>query len=217
MSRQILLVEGRADQTFYEALCRKANRDNVKVATPKSIGGKMDTKTHAIHNLPFVLSQLEDGSIANLGLVVDADYDEEHGLGFKGTLEKIREQALSFGFERETRLQSGGFVFRHPDGLPQFGLWIMPDNRSEGMLEDFVKLSITESIQTSLHGHACNVTSKLVSPLFKKIHKSKAEVATWLAWQQKPGAHIEVTIGDGLIDLASPALLSLVSWIHAVF
>jgi hypothetical protein len=155
--------------------------------------------------------------VTNLGIVVDADYDEEHGLGFKGTLEKIREQATGFGFQHERRLHSGGFTFYHDDGLPSLGAWIMPDNRSEGMLEDFVQSSINDPTQRSLHARACKSVAALDSPLFKKIHRSKAEIATWLAWQRNPGAHIEITIGDKLVDVASPSLVAIMSWLHVVF
>jgi hypothetical protein len=217
MGQQILLVEGRADTIFYQAVCRGAGKPRVLVKPPTLIGARVDSKTNAIHQLPALLKQLNDGSITNLGLIVDADYDQEHGLGFHKTLLKVREQVKRFGFENEVRLARGGFTFSHPDGLPTIGLWIMPDNRSDGMLEDFIQSAIHDPDQRKLHETACAAVAGLAQPLFKHFHRAKAEVATWLAWQRVPGAPAESAIGNKLIDFSSAAYQSLNDWIADVF
>ncbi|MFN9914703.1 MAG: DUF3226 domain-containing protein, partial [Pirellulaceae bacterium] len=119
----------------YSSFYREKVAIAIQVMTPRNAGACVDSKTNAIHVLPTLLSQLDDASIDNLGMVVDADYRDELGLGFAHTLDKIREQVLAHGFSSEKRLQEGGFLFDHPDGLSPFGVWIMPDNRSDGMLE----------------------------------------------------------------------------------
>jgi hypothetical protein len=214
---KVLLVEGLADSAFYEALCRETRRKAIKVRSPGSFGAEVDSKTNAIHRLPLLLKQVEDGSIDRIGLVVDADYEAEHGLGFAGTLEHVRNKVIAAGFERETRIASGGFVFKHRDDLPSVGLWIMPDNQHEGMLEHFVQACIVGAEQVALHGSACAAVARLSPPLFKSFHSAKAEVATWLAWQRMPGAPVASAVGDHLIDLSSPPCRSLSAWLQAVF
>lgn len=216
MARQVLLVEGIADVAFYSSFYRERVARPIQVMTPRGAGADVDSKTNAIYVLPTLLSQLDDASIDNLGIVVDADYKKEHGLGFAHTLEKIREQVVAHGFLAEKRLQDGGFLFEHPDGLPPFGAWIMPDNRSDGMLEDFLQKSVAEN-QQALHQYASSIVEGLREPLFKPIHRAKAEVATWLSWQKMPGARVESTVGDRLINLASPECRSFDSWLRAVF
>ena len=217
MARQVLIVEGIADTTFYSAFSRESGIGTVEVMPPKSMGARVDSKSNAIHILPNFLKQLDDATIGNLGIVVDADYQAEHGLGFSDTLSKIREQVLAHGFLNEKKLAEGGFLFEHSDGLPPFGAWIMPDNRHDGMLEDFIKNSILDEQQVLLHRHASEVVGKLRSPLFKQIHRSKADVATWLSWQRMPGARLESTVGDCLIDLTAPLCIAFRSWLRAVF
>jgi hypothetical protein len=217
MVRQVLVVEGVADTTFYSAFSRESAIRTVEVTAPRSVGAGVDSKTNAIHVLPTLLRQLDDASIGNLGIVVDADYHAEHGLGFADTLAKIREQVVAHGFSTEKRLEEGGFLFEHPDGLSPFGAWIMPDNRCDGMLEDFIKDSILEEQQRLLHAHASEVVGKLRAPLFKPFHRAKADVATWLSWQRMPGARLESTVGDRLIDLTSPPCKAFSSWLRAVF
>jgi hypothetical protein len=216
MAYQVLLVEGVADVAFYSSFYRESVDRSIKVMTPRSVGARFDSKTNAIHVLPTLLSQLDDASIDNLGIVVDADYMNEHGLGFANTLDKIREKVVAHGFSREKRLQKGGFLFEHPDGLSPFGAWIMPDNKSDGMLEDFLQKTVVEH-QRALHEHARSIVGDLREPLFKSIHRAKADVATWLSWQKMPGARDESTVGDHLIDLASPECLAFESWLRTVF
>ncbi|MFO0762466.1 MAG: DUF3226 domain-containing protein [Byssovorax sp.] len=217
MARRALLVEGVADTTFYGAFAREIGIRSLDVLPPRSLGAAVDSKTNAIHILPTLLSQLDDGSLDRLGLVVDADYHAEHGLGFAATLAKIREQLVAHGFATEKRLATGGFLFEHPDGLPAVGAWIMPDNQHDGMLEDFIKASIADEQQRNLHTHASEVVGKLREPLFKPIHRSKADVSTWLSWQKMPGAGVEGTVGSKLIDLASPLCTAFSAWLETVF
>ncbi len=216
MVHQVLLVEGIADVAFYSSFYRESVARSIEVMTPRRAGACVDSKTNAIHVLPTLLPQLDDASINNLGIVVDADYRDEHGLGFADTLGKIREKVFAHGYSAERRLQEGGFLFEHPDGLPPFGAWIMPDNRSDGMLEDFLQKSVAEN-QKALHHHASSIVEGLREPLFKPIHLAKAEVATWLSWQKMPGARVESTVGEHLINLASPECRAFDSWLREVF
>jgi hypothetical protein len=213
---RVLLLEGDADVTFYLAFCREVGIKDIRAVPPRSYGAGVDSKTNAIHILPILLQQLNDGAIANRGILVDADYSSEHGLGCSGTLAKIREQLVAHGFASESPLAGGGFLFKHANGLAPVGAWIMPDNKSDGMLEDFIQNAIAREHQP-LHAHAHKIVGELRAPLFKPIHRAKAQVATWLAWQRIPGKGLESTVGDRLINLASPNCRALALWFHAVF
>lgn len=217
MGSRVLLVEGPNDTTFYEAFCRESGVRRVDVKPPGSAGAKVESKTNAIHVLPMFLQQLDDASVQNLGLIVDADYPETHGLGHAGTMFQIRQKLIEHGFKPEKRHSSGGFLFEHPDGLAPVGVWVMPNNRNNGMLEDFVQASIRDKEQIDLHEHASRVVRGLTAPRFKPIHRAKAEVATWLAWQKMPGKRLESVVGDNLIDLSSAECTALAEWLRAVF
>ena len=73
MSR-ILVVEGKQDQDFYSALCRRAGVLNVEVRSAPGSG-----KGNAIKFFEMLLKQLPGGSIKNVGVVVDADYPAGKG------------------------------------------------------------------------------------------------------------------------------------------
>ena len=110
-----------------------------------------------------------------------------------------------------------GLIVKEKGG-PRFGVWIMPDNGSDGMLEDFVRQSVEEADQAALLSAAVTVVGKLDKPLFdRKRHLSKAEVATWLAWQKIPGKGIESAAGDGLIKLNAPLVSEFNAWLKRTF
>ncbi len=180
MGARILLVEGRADTEFYTAWCSKSGR-KVDTKPPTAVGATIDSKTNALFMLPEILKQLRDGSVERLGVVVDADYKLEHGLGFDGSFKKVKDALVEGGFGHPTTVpRSSGFLFPHPDGLSPVGLWIMPDNRREGMLEDFIEASITETHELTDRGQraifslASKAVSEIKTPLFKPIHQAKA-------------------------------------------
>ena len=213
MGERMLLCEGSDDKEFYEALCREAGLKDIEVKPPAR---PVKSKTHAIQYLEVLLRQMNDGSLKRLGLVVDADYAATHGLGCAGTLDKIREKLDPAGFDRPQRLSTGGLVFEHNHKkLAPVGVWIMPDNHSEGMLEDFIKTALRSG--DALHPHACGVVSALPETRFKPIHRAKAEIATFLAWQAMPGKRLVSTVGDGLLDLAAPPCSAFTGWLRAVF
>ncbi len=85
----------------------------------------------------------------------------------------------------------------------------MPNNCAEGMLEDWIKESVEES-ETLLLDHAINTTNNLPNKKFKSIHSSKAEVATWMAWQKMPGCGFDQVIDDSLINLRSQPMMQLI-------
>lgn len=219
-SRNLLLVEGIADKSFFEEFCRIHTLDaEIRIAPAKEVGGTHNSKRGAIDLLPTLLQQLEsvDGPIQRLAMVVDADAVANGG-GFDRTITQIAPHLVNVGYTpTPVLLSTGGLVFEHPDGLPAFGLWVMPDNVSDGILEDWIAGSIHPDEQT-LFAHATAVVGGLPSPKFNALHRRKSEVATWLAWQKKPGEGIYYTVQqDGLLNPGSTLYAGLRDWLIRIF
>jgi len=213
----VLLVEGRSDESFYGSICQtSAIKAAIKVAPPRTLGGRANNKEGVFALLPTLLKQLADGSITRLGVIVDADFVAEHGLGYNRTVARITEIVGEYGYLPVLRRNVSGLLFQSTDGLPDIGLWVMPNNRDDGMLEDWVK-SIVISAEAELYDTAVKATASLTSPKFKPIHTVKAEVATWLAWQASPGRGMEHCITAGLVDQGSVRYVQLISWLTHVF
>ena len=214
-SKNILLVEGEADRAFFELICKKLALDAfVRVAAPKDLTGSHNTKEGVFNCLPTELKNLGDGHTTYLAVVLDAD-SEPNG-GFQAARDRINEIVEPFGY-RLSSGNAGGSIYQNDDGLADLGLWVMPNNAQEGMLEDWVK-SCMHSDEQTLFTYAVSAIDALPAPpKFNTIHRSKAEVATWLAWQKRPGHGLYRIVQDDLIDTGSLLYLELSAWLKHVF
>lgn len=214
-----LLVEGEADRAFFEACCRVAGLEGVvQVGPPTDFSGTGDGKANALHILPRMIESMNDGTVTHLAIIIDADFEQTNGLGFGRTWQKAADIFRDAGYNvgSHPKPQPSGFVFSHPDGLPDVGLWIMPDNSSDGFLADFVKAAIIDEEKT-LFNLAGNSVQGLQTPKFKQIHLTKAEVATWMAWQETPGQRLVGAVGNELISFQSGLAKQLIDWLKRVY
>jgi len=212
----ILVVEGTSDQTFFERLCDALGLSaTVKVAPPRALqAGAHNSKQGVFNYLPTLLRQLDDGEVRRLGVVVDADSPPNGG--FAPTQALATRTLAPFGYSLKTG-QPAGLVYAHDDGLADVGVWVMPDNQNTGMLEDWAKQCLHRQ-EHALFAHALESVQTLPEPpKFKPLQRSKAEVATWLAWQARPGHGLDRAIDDGLFDLESHGYRQLCAWLQQVF
>lgn len=82
------------------------------------------------------------------------------------------------------------------------GLWIMPDNRSSGMLENILWECAADN---DLGKHVVEATDKAKShgATIPAVHLIKAYVHCLLAWQHDPGKPYGIAIQSGYLDPSS--------------
>lgn len=216
--KQLILLEGKNDCHVVAQLLHHHHINCLDADTVNSVElieelCLKDTKSD--NQLLEALSvYLDDGTLEVLGIVIDADEDIEG-----------RWQAIS------GRLENAGTVAMpkvpNPDGtiieleqtgrVLRIGIWIMPDNKSNGMLENFLQNMITDN--DFLHTYAKDCVSKIPvdNRKFSRNHLNKAEICTWLAWQENPGRPYGVAIRAKYFDIASPYSISFTNWIKALF
>ncbi|MCX7206487.1 MAG: hypothetical protein NT086_10985 [Proteobacteria bacterium] len=217
MADRLLLVEGEADRAFFELLCRKytVDAEAIKVSPPKGLGGSWDSKQGVLNQLETQIVNLNDGHLQALAIVVDADRAPDGG--FAKTILQITTKVALQGYDSPpVALALGGLLYKHNNGLPDLGVWVMPDNASEGMLEDWIKQSVLPA-ESGLLAQAQSAVADLVVPKFKANRQSKAEVATWLAWQKQPGEGLYCIVKDDLLNSEAELHIGLVQWLKAVF
>lgn len=217
--KNVLLVEGEADRAFFEALCKRFNLTVYlpQVTTPRDAGHKFDTKQAALSVLeePY-LRQLADGTTERLAIVIDADRVIDGG-GFERTLTQLSQRLNPAGYVLRTDAESGGLLFAHNDGLNDIGAWIMPNNADEGALEHWIQTNLHPD-ESALMQHAkASIDHIPGGPKFKPLRRSKAEVATWLAWQSDPDHGLWQALKPGLLDEAAPQFQALKAWLMQVF
>lgn len=217
-STNILLVEGEADRAFFEALCQRFNLTvKVQVTTPRDAGHQRDTKQAAFSVLEKIyVRQLADESIKRLAIVIDADRATDGG-GFERTLTQLSQRLNPEGYALRTEAERSGLLFAHNNGLNDIGAWIMPNNADEGALEHWIQCNLHPD-ESALMQHAQTSIDQIPNAIkFKPIRRTKAEVATWLAWQEQPDHGLWQAVKPGLLDESAPQFLAIKAWLMQVF
>ena len=217
MQKSKLIVEGISDEYLFKKLCQKHGFNNVEIEvdTPSVFGGR-DTKQGVLNILQVVIKQLEDSYIDRLGIIVDSDYEEDGG-GVENTLRQIHDKIKDHGYSSSyKRFSNSGIYFEGEDDLPKLGVWVMPNNLDEGMLEDWM-LSICHPDEQGFLTSVVQTVTAIPSPKFKKIHEAKAISNTWLAWQKKPGQGFSSLFKEGLIDENHTNYKNWLDWMNEIF
>lgn len=226
MSKNKLFVEGNDDLIFHQAFCKVIQQSQIevkeiKVSTPKSSGiNTRDGWRSLIDGLPLIFKQLKSGDIERVGIILDADFKPDNSGGVIARYLKVIEQLTIFGYVTSKEPDFGkGDIFKHPDGLPDFGLWIMPNHQDDGMLENFIENIISSTAdQQSLLNHADKAIKELPITLFNsKLHSIKAKISTWRAWQKTPGLYLDEALDNGILDTDAQLALAFRAWLENVF
>jgi hypothetical protein len=110
----------------------------------------------------------------------------------------------------------GGLIIaRHVGGPSRLGVWLMPDNRLPGMMEDFL-LSLANP-DDKLKRHAEEVIETLPARRFPKVHYPKALLHTWLAWQEEPGTRPGLAITRKLLRHDRAEGQRFLTWLKELF
>jgi hypothetical protein len=222
MNKALLLVEGEADKSFFTEVCSRLFSElhiQIEIALTRDIGGKSNTKQGIYNHLNMLLRQQADGDIKRLAVVIDADHESVNPPdGFNNTVSKIIAIVEPYGFTlKQNQTPLSGLIFENDNGLSDFGLWVMPNNTDEGMLEDFIKACI-KTDEHSLFDHAIQSVQAVPEPKkFASHHYAKAEIATWLAWQKPPGHGLYYVVSDKLLDNDHDLFQELECWLKQIF
>ena len=207
-----LLVEGEDDQHVVWQLCAQHGLpERFSVEVPDGSVGISGL-------LEGVPSRVKTPNLRILGIMVDADQNP-----------MARWQALRDRLQDPVRLQ--GYAYRSipvmppPAGWiadepnrPRVGIWLMPDNQTPGMLEDFAARLIPE--RDALLPRAQAVLDEIDAAglrRFRAAHRPKALIHTWLAWQRDPGHPMGLAIRAGALRHDIPSAMSFVTWLRRLF
>lgn len=218
-ARGVLLVEGPSDVDFFRALLPRLELGmNVEIRPPRDYGHG-NTVTVVPTLIPELIRQLETNRIDRFAIVVDADHDS--GGGFEPRWTQLTAVLRDHGYrcpQRSPADPNSGSIFQHDDGLPAVGLWLLPDHKSNGMLEDLVLSSAARSIeQSALLKHASSTIRGLPHTLFSSHQHSKAVTYSWLSYQARPAIGLSAPIRAELVDRAQQPLRGLCDWLVRVF
>jgi hypothetical protein len=211
-----LLVEGPDDQHVLRNLLRHYN---VPCAIPKRdpIDGNtivIDGKG-GIENLFDSLQViLDDGDLERLGIVVDANTNiDARWVSLCNILIDFGDVNIPANPDPHGTIMSLGQTLR----TLTVGVWIMPNNKLSGILEDFIGFLVPEGDLLWERAKNCVEGIPETEQLFPKVHKPKANIHTWLAWQEEPGTPLGLAITKRYFDVNVPHAQQLVNWTRRLF
>ena len=205
MVKRILLVEGIDDQHVMNRICESRGIPGFDEVT--QLGGVEELLSHIPVRL--LSNAAEDEIIA---VVIDADEDLE------SRWQSVRDRFAEAEYDNlPGQPDPNGTIFNPPLGswLPRAGVWLMPDNRTPGILEDFLRFLVPQP--SALFDHAVASVDSIPNPLFRPVDEPKALLYTWLAWQETPGRPFGTALTAHFLDSGAPEVDRLVSWLERLF
>jgi hypothetical protein len=158
-----------------------------------------------------IKTELKASGLEALGIVVDAD---ENPQTRKQRIEQIYE---SLGKNLNDNLSDNGLIFQLNSGI-KFGIWMMPNNYNQGMLETFLSYLIEENNpnDNSLWQYVEEVVVEASKrgATYKEVHLDKAKIHTWLAWQDEPGNQLHQAIKYKIFNSSHPKGQSFFVSVH---
>lgn len=204
----MLFLEGKDDCIVISNLCeqRGVNKNfEFKVC---------ESRENAIKELELAINE-QATTYSTAGIVIDADTDNY------AAWHKVRTKIDATGRYEDIPkiLPENGLILNAKKSIyPRLGVWIMPDNQVAGMLEDFVALLANEKnnlmkeaelILQSLEERSLN--------LYKPIHRAKAKIHTFLAWQDAPGKPMGQAITAKMLRADAKEADLFIEWMVKLF
>ena len=200
----LLLVEGKNDQHVVYAL-----RDRHGIPNCFEVFAH-DGIDPLLEALP---ERLRESDRERIGVVVDAD------TSVGGRWDALRRILANAGYAALPQFpDSVGTIVPSADAfLPQVGIWIMPDNQGAGMLEHFLQFLVPAG--DMLLPRALRTVAEIPLPerRFPEEHRAKAEIHTWLAWQEQPGQPYGTSITTRYLDGDRPQARQFADWMRRLF
>ncbi|MEI6141525.1 MAG: DUF3226 domain-containing protein [Mariniphaga sp.] len=197
-----LLVEGKDDQHVIWALCEKFKvKESFDVIDCEGID-------RLIEQIPVRFKQ---SGLEALGVIIDADSD----IGTRW--DSLKGLLSTFGYIVPLNLPLNGLILRNEDNI-KVGVWIMPNNNLNGMLEDFIVFLVPKDDQLSpIVNQTLDHIESLNLNKYSLIHKSKATIHSWLSLQEDPGTPMGLAITKRFLTTEEQTCGLFIKWLDELF
>lgn len=196
-----LLVEGNDDMHVIMALCQKFSvTENFEIIDCKGID-----KLFA--QIPIRLKQ---SGFETLGIIIDAD------TGIKSRWSTLQSIFSKQGISLPDEIPNDGLILK--TNSLNIGVWIMPNNDLNGMLEDFISFLIPkEDKLLPVANQTLEAIEKEKLNKYIPAHKSKALIHSWLSWQEDPGTPMGLAITKKFLTTQEEICKKLIFWLSVTF
>lgn len=156
---------------------------------------------------------VEFAKFSIIGFVLDADSP------LQSRWDAVKNHLKNAGVSNLPKMPpQDGFNGKSETYQTKVGVWLMPDNQTDGTLESFLKQLIDE--KDSLIDHAISTTKEAKNKGAEFIENDtiKAELHAWLAWQREPGKQYGTAICARFFkNDFGPTALAFVAWFKQLY
>jgi hypothetical protein len=205
-SSKVLLVEGRKDCRVIFAL-QEHHRitDHFGIHQCNGEDGVLK-RFNAL-----ILSPPDSERPSVIGVVLDADTAR-----VEDRWRQFYSRLLKYGYDLPAEPDPNGTVIEKVDQYPRVGLWLMPDNKTIGMLEDFLLKTVTPA-GVEVARQAVDLAQSRGVATFRNPHYSKALIHTFLSWQDEPGYPLGLAVTAKVLSAECEISNLFVSWLRKLF
>jgi hypothetical protein len=157
-----------------------------------------------------LVASLQATGVAILGIVVDANGNPI------GRWERIRDFCRKNGASVPNVCPPQGLIVDGVRGR-RFGAWIMPNNKDAGMVEDFCHGLIPTDDSLWNFAQNCVIAAINRGAPFIVAHRRKADIHTWLAWQNPPGERMGSAITKKILRHDAASAEPFVKWCRELY
>lgn len=200
-----LLVEGHDDLFSVVGLMRQyvnwpKDKDDAPVFIQVGYGADNILKKE------FISTSIKESNTKTLGVMLDADLDAN------SRFTSFRNLCLDYFPAMPKQLPANGLILDNADGK-RIGLWIMPDNISKGAIELFLKFLVPDTgVPSWQHAIKSVAEAKGKGATYRDCHVDKANLYSWLAWQDEPGQNPGHALTRKVLDAKAPSAAPFVKW-----
>ena len=200
---KVLLTEGINDCHVILALCQHYN-------VPNTFGlYECGSDELAIKRLTGLLARPDE--VETIGIVIDADNPN-----LAAKWQAIKDRLQKSGIITKEGPELTGTIIPAANNLPRVGIWLMPDNKLDGMLEDFCS-QLAYPAGVDFAEKCVNDAKENDHTTFIETHKTKAVIQTFLAWQDEPGMPLGKAITARTLNPNNPLAEVFAEWLRKLF
>lgn len=207
----LLLVEGNDDFHVIHSLCKQFDIPVRNLELPK--GGDFSVKdckgiNELLEQIPVLFKS--SNQLTTLGVIIDADVD------LASRWESIKNLLQNIGFTIPDSIPNKGLISTANN--IKVGVWIMPNNNLNGMLEDFLSFLVPhdDKLLPVINATLADMELKKLNK-YSLTHKSKAVIHSWLSVQEDPGTPLGQSITKRYLSTDAETCQDLINWLNSLF
>ena len=213
--RSLLRVEGKDEvHAIYHLLLRHdidCRREDVAVDIQSIYDHGVDEPGGREKLLEGMQTEVKTSTGRSVGFILDADeVVEDRWRAVRGSLNDV-------GLTLPDEVPREGFVGEADAFKARVGVWLMPDNRQSGALEEFLKDLVDSSDPLLPIAQTSTDQARNRGARFRDSYRLKAVLYAWLAWQEDPGLPYGTAIKARYFSHDSVNALAFVEWFKRVF